>query len=170
MKLLEYGTNNELVERKDSPVVISPYVTLWAAGNYYIIAKIEADDDLTHFRIDMLKDIYLLERGIDMIFGGINPSQYATTKIILNGESKEHYDIKCDISLWQEIADKFGTDATLLHNSNYFEPNIKARIHTTHSQMLSFVMNHLCSCEVTAPKRFRDEIQKAVMDAYKKYW
>lgn len=170
VKLLEYGLNNELIERKDSPVVISPYVTLWAAGNYYIIAQIETTDDLTHFRIDMLKDICLLERGIDMIFGGINPGQYATTKIILNGEPKEHFDITCDISLWQEIADLFGTDAILLHNQNYFEKYIKVKIHTTHSQMLSFVMNHLCNCEVIGPKRFRDEIQKTVMDAYKKYW
>lgn len=72
--------------------------------------------------------------------------------------------------LWQEIADLFGTDATLLHNRNHFEPNIKIRIHTIPSKMRSFVMTHLCDCEVTGPKRFRDEIQKAVMDAYKKYW
>lgn len=170
VKLLEYGLNNELIERKDSPIVISPYITLWAAGNYYIIAQIETTDDLTHFRIDMLKDICLLERGIDMIFGGINPGQYATSKIIRNGEPKEHFDITCDISLWQEIADLFGTDAILLHNQNYFEKYIKVKIHTTHSQMLSFVMNHLCNCEVIGPKRFRDEIQKTVMDAYKKYW
>lgn len=170
VKLLEYGLNNELIERNDSPIVISPYVTLWAAGNYYIIAQIETTDDLTHFRIDMLKDICLLERGIDMIFGGINPGQYATAKIIRNGEPKEHFDITCDISLWQEIADLFGTDAILLHNQNYFEKYIKVKIHTTHSQMLSFVMNHLCNCEVIGPKRFRDEIQKTVMDAYKKYW
>ena len=118
----------------------------------------------------MLKDIYLLERGVDMIFGGLNPGQYATAKIVLKGELKEHYDIICDISLWQEIADIFGTDATLLHNRNHFEPHIKVRIHTIPSQMRSFVMNHLCSCEVISPKRFRDEIQKTIMDAYKKYW
>ena len=170
VKLLEYGMNHELVEGNGSPVVISPYVTLWAAGNYYIIAKIEATDDLTHFRIDMLKDIYLLERGVDMIFGGINPGQYATAKIILNNELKEHYDITCDISLWQEIADLFGTDATLLHNRNSFESDIKVRIHTIPSRMRSFVMNHLCDCEVTSPKHFRDEIQKMVFNAYKKYW
>ena len=48
--------------------------------------------------------------------------------------------------------------------------HVKVRIHTTPTQMRSFVMNHLCSCEVIGPKRFRDEIQKTVLDAYKKYW
>ena len=118
----------------------------------------------------MLKDIYILERGVDMIFGGINPGQYATQKIVSNDETKEHYDITCDISLWQEIADLFGKDATLLHNQNHFANHIKVRIHTISSQMRSFVMNHLCSCEVTSPKHFRDEIQQTVFEAYKKYW
>lgn len=170
VKLLEYGTNHELVEKKNSPVTISPYVTLWAAGNYYILAKIEATDNLTHFRIDMLKDIILLERGVDMVFGGINPEQYALAKIISNGEPKEHFDITCNNALWQEIADIFGTDAALLYNQDYFNPSIKVRIHTTHSQIHTFVMNHLYDCEVIGPKRFRDEIQKTIMDAYKKYW
>jgi len=170
VKLMEYGTNHELIEQKDSPVIFSPYATLWAAGNYYILAKIEANDELTHFRIDMLKDIHLLERGIDMIFGSINPSQYAVAKIIMRGEPQEHYDIICDAYLWQEIAGQFGTDATLLHSRSYYDPHIKVRIRTTHSQIFSFVMNHLCRCEVIGPKRFRDEIQKTIMDAYKKYW
>lgn len=170
VRLLEYGTNQELTERKDSPVIISPYATLWAAGNYYILAKNEASDLLTHFRIDMLKDICLLETGVDMIFGGINPGQYAAAKIILKGETKEHYSITCPPSLWQEIADVFGTDAALLQKSGQWDSSLKVRIYTIPSQMRSFVMSHLTECEVTAPKRFRDEIQETVLAAYKMYW
>ena len=170
VKLLQYGMDKELVERKESPIIISPYVTLWAAGNYYILAKEEGADELTHFRIDLLKDIYLLERGVDMIFGGINPEQYAIRKILLSGEEKDRYEIQCGPELWQEIADRFGVDVELLHGGSKRESEIKVRIHTTPSVMRSFVMEHLCDCEVIAPKRFRDMIQKTVMDAYKKYW
>lgn len=170
VKLLQYGMDKELVERKESPIIISPYVTLWAAGNYYILAKEEGADELTHFRIDLLKDIYLLERGVDMIFGGINPEQYAIRKILLSGEEKDRYEIQCGPELWQEIADRFGVDADLLHGGSLRESEIKVRIHTIPSVMRSFVMEHLCDCEVIAPKRFRDMIQKTVMDAYKKYW
>ena len=170
VKLLQYGMDKELVERKESPIIISPYVTLWAAGNYYILAKEEGADELTHFRIDLLKDIYLLERGVDMIFGGINPEQYAIHEILLSGEEKDRYEIQCGPELWQEIADRFGVDAELLHGGSLRDSEIKVRIHTTPSVMRSFVMEHLCDCEVITPKRFRDTIQKTVMDAYKKYW
>lgn len=169
-KFLQYGFNQELVERTASPIVFNPYVTLWAAGNYYILGKLEADDELTHFRIDLLKDICLLERGVDMIFGGINPSQYAAAKIILANEPKEHFDIICCGALWQKIADHFGTDAVFLNRQDYYGSQLKVRIHTTASQMRSFVMSHLNDCEATGPRRFREEIQHAVREAYKKYW
>lgn len=70
VKMMEYGLDHELMERKESPIVLSPYVTLWAEGNYYILGKREGAEQLEHFRIDLLKDIVILERGIDMIFGG----------------------------------------------------------------------------------------------------
>ena len=168
--LLEYGLNNELVEREDSPIVISPYATLWTAGNYYILGKIEGMDQLSHIRIDRMRDIYPLEQGVDMFFGGINPNQYAKEKILLNGETPVHYDITCDNSLWQEIAEKFGTDASVLHGMELCGSKIKVRIHTIPSKMRDFVMTHLCACNVIAPKGFREEIQQIVMEAYKNYW
>ena len=64
--------------------------------------------ELEHFRIDHLKDITILERGIDMIFGGLNPGQYAEKKIFQKGESKASYEIECTSGLWQEIAELSG--------------------------------------------------------------
>lgn len=109
-KIMEYGLNQELQEREDSPVIFSPYVTLWSDGNYYILAKRENSDLLEHFRIDNIKDIVLLERGIDMIFGGLNPGQYAKKYILQNGENKEKYDLECGPELWQELAETFRKD------------------------------------------------------------
>ena len=77
VRLLEYGEDRKLVEVQDGNIVFSPYVTIWAEGNYYILAKREHFNHLEHFRIDHMKDIVILERGVDMIFGGLNPGQYA---------------------------------------------------------------------------------------------
>ena len=77
VKMMEYGLDHQLTERQDSPIVMSPYVTLWAEGNYYILGRREGIEQLEHSRIDLLKDIAILERGVDMIFGGLNPGQYA---------------------------------------------------------------------------------------------
>lgn len=165
-RMMEYGVDHELTEKQESPIVFSPYVTLWAEGNYYILAKKEGMDNMEHFRIDLMKDIVILERGIDMIFGGFNPSQYAKEYIFQNGEKKEKYEIECRRDLWQNVADTFGKDAVVMRIDDY---DISIKIMAVPSQMKSWVLQHIEECDVTAPRKFREEIQKIVMGAYKKY-
>ena len=166
-KLMEYGLAQELQERIDSPIIFSPYVTMWADGYYYILAKRENAEELEHFRIDLMKDIVILERGVDMIFGGLNPSQYTKRFIFEKGENKERYEIECGFELWQEIAECFGKDAVVISKC---DSGITMKITSVPSNMLSWVLSHVNECEVISPKRFRDEIQRIVMEAYKKYW
>ena len=166
VRLLEYGVDQKLVEVTEGNIVLSPYVTIWAEGNYYILAKREHAEQLEHFRIDHMKDIILLERGVDMIFGGLNPSQYANRYIFQKGEMKEKYEIECGADLWQEIAENFGKDAMVLRK-NY--NGMTVRISSIPSVMHTWIMAHINKCEVIGPKRFRDEIQIEIMEAYKKY-
>ena len=156
-KLLEYGVNQELEEIANGNIIISPYVTIWVEGNYYILGKREYSEELEHFRIDHLKDITILERGIDMIFGGLNPSQYA---------EKASYEIECAFELRQEIAETFGKNATVLKKD---KENITVKINTIPSVIHSWVMTHINQCEIIGPKSFRDKIQNEIMDAYRKY-
>ncbi|MBR1741274.1 MAG: hypothetical protein IJ733_05270 [Lachnospiraceae bacterium] len=53
--LLAYDLEMNLSETGSDPVIFSPYATLWASGNYYILAKLEGEDAFTHLRIDRLK-------------------------------------------------------------------------------------------------------------------
>lgn len=164
--LLEYGVDQKLTDVPHGNIVLSPYVTIWAEGNYYILAKREYSEKLEHFRIDHMKDITILERGVDMIFGGLNPSQYAKQCIFQNGEMKEKYEIECGLELWQEITEYFGRDASVSRKNH---ERMTVRISAIPSIMRSWIMAHINQCEVVGPKRFRDEIQMTIMDAYKKY-
>lgn len=164
---MRYGLNQELREYSDSNIIFSPYVTFWAEGNYYILAKREGQEELEHFRIDMLKDIIILERGADMFFGGFNPNQYAEKYIIQKGENKEHYELECQMELWQDMVETFGQDVTVI--KRYDQENISVRIAAIPSKMKAWVMLHIEECEVISPRRFRDELQNTIMSAYRKY-
>ncbi len=167
VRLLEYNMDIELVESSNAAIIISPYATMWASGNYYILAKLEDGDELTHYRIDYLKDIVILERNVDMIFGGINPAQYAERFIFLKGENVERYDIECDKSIWSLVAETFGNNATVIRVEN---EKVLVKIRSIPSAMKEWIMTHSDYCEVMAPMHFRDEIQRTIMTAYKKYW
>lgn len=167
VRLLEYNMDMELVENANGNIVISPYATMWASGNYYILAKPEDGEDLTHYRIDYLKDIVILERNVDMIFGGINPTQYAEQFIFQKGEIMDRYEIECNKSILGLIAETFGHNATMIRNEN---EKVMIKITSIPSVMKEWIMAHANQCEVIAPKHFRDEIQKSIMEAYKIYW
>lgn len=166
VKMMEYGLDHELTEQQDSPIVLSPYVTLWAEGNYYILGRREGIEQLEHFRIDLLKDIAILERGVDMIFGGLNPGQYAEKFIFQNGEKKEKYEIECGLDLWQDVAETFGKDADVIRNDG---TKIAVKIMGVPSEMKSWILEHIDQCEVTGPKRFREEIQRIIIAVYRQY-
>ena len=166
VKVMEYGLDHALTECESSPVVFSPYVTLWAEGNYYILAKREEMDQLEHFRIDLLKDVTILERGIDMIFGGFNLGQYAREYIYDNGEKKERYEIEFGKEMWQNAADIFGKDIKIIRVD---DNEIAVKITSVPSKMKAWVLENIEKCSVISPRKFRDEIQKIIMNAYKKY-
>lgn len=109
----------------------------------------------------------ILERNVDMIFGGINPNQYAERFIFQNGEDLERYDIECDKILWKTLVETFGSNLTVIKSDN---GKILVKIKCIPSIMREWVLAHGTQCEVIAPKYFRDEIQRAVMEAYKMYW
>ena len=102
---MELGLAHTRTEKENSPIVFSPYATVWADGYYYVLAKEENADDISHLRIDLLQDIVLLERGADMLCGGLNPIQYAREFILLKGERKERFEIECSRALWQSLAE-----------------------------------------------------------------
>ncbi len=167
VKLMEYGWEQELRMKKNGLVVFSPYTTIWVEGNYYVLVRREGEESLEHLRIDRMQDITILERGVDMIFGGFNPEQYAKQYITQNNEPQERFEMECDKELWQELVEVFGKDAVVINNGY---PALAVRVVTNASKMRNWALAHIDTCEIKKPRKFRDEIQSVVYDAYKKYW
>ncbi len=162
-----YYDSNMKLSPKSTQVIFSPYATIWADFYYYVIGKDDQGEDLTHYRIDYLHDIHLLDRNVDMIFGGINPVQYAEKYIYSKGENTHYYEIACPKGMVEEIAEIFGENATVIKH-DYFKTTVK--IKSIPSVMKKWILSHCDTCEILSPKQFRDEISNAVMEGYKKYW
>ncbi len=112
------------------------------------MAKPEDEEELTHYRIDYLKNIVILERNIDMIFGGIHPNQYAERFIFQSDEDIERYDIECNINLLKTLVEAFGRNMTVIKSDN---DKILVKIKCIPSVMREWVMAHGTQCEVIAP-------------------
>lgn len=71
------------------------------------------------------------------------------------------------ICLWQILIETFGNDLTVIKSDH---EKVLDKINCIPSVMREWVLAHGSQCEVIVSQYFRDEIQRAVMDAYKKYW
>ena len=148
-------------------IIISPYATCWAAGEYYLIVKQEGEKNLSHFRVSRISNIKLLERPIEMFFGGINPEEYAQKYIINKGEYRLGYDLEIKLDLWEDVVETFGENISVKGKSGDM---IRIRINTIHSKIFDYITSNLGKCVVVGPKNFKDEIRNYIYDAYGMYW
>ncbi|MDO4554375.1 MAG: WYL domain-containing protein [Lachnospiraceae bacterium] len=167
--MLEYNREARLEKKKGDGISFSPYATVWADGNYYVIAKIENEEQLTHFRIDYLTDISMLERGIDIVFGGISPQQYAEKYIYNNGERMEYFEIECSVSLWNELVETFGGENHVSLTKK--DKNVlTVRVKSIPTLVKKWIMSHSSECIIKSPRQYKEEIQVLIRESYRKYW
>lgn len=74
--------------------------------------------------------------------------------------------MECGVELWQELVEFFGKDVVVTKR-DYATLNV--RVTSIASVMRSWILQHINECDVIGPKKFRDEIQRTIMEAYNKY-
>ncbi len=163
-QIVDYDMN---IVSMDEEIVVSPYATCWAAGEYYLIVKREGESDLSHLRVNKISEIKLLELPIEMFFGGVNPDEYAKRYIINKGEYRLAYELEISLKLWEDAVENFGENISVKRHT---DKTIKIKINTIHSKIFEYVTSHLNDCIVVSPKDFKDEIRNYIYDAYLKYW
>lgn len=113
-QLMRYNVRKEL-EVFAEPV-FSPYCTVWADDNYYVICRNEDSGEMTHYRIDKLKNVSVLEREASPADYGFSASEYTQKMIYLGGEQERLREIVCPAERIDELIEFFGTDISLSDN------------------------------------------------------
>lgn len=56
-----YGLDKKLYKRKEEKYIINPFELMISNGRYYLVANYDKYDDLSHYRIDKIKNIRILD-------------------------------------------------------------------------------------------------------------
>ena len=89
----KYNLHREL--EAGETITFSPYYTVWADNNYYVICRNEDTGEMCHYRIDRLHNIAALEREASPADYGFSASEYTHKMIYLKGESEKLYEVTC---------------------------------------------------------------------------
>lgn len=123
-KLMKYNYQRELELKQE--LVLSPYFTICANNEYYLVCRDEKDDEIKHLRIDKLMNIVISNIESSPLDYGFSISEYTNKYIYQNGESPKIYTIICKDDEIDSMIDYFGDNISFTKKNNDIEAKIKA--------------------------------------------
>lgn len=153
--------------------LVNPYALTWSDDNYYLIGNYYKYDDISHYRIDRIDSVTILDKSRRSFMELVDYKHYFNTgdysKKIYNMFSGEleAVDIRFKDYLIDAVIDRFGVNVTLLkQDEESFIVHTEAVIS---DGFISWLLIFGDGVEVIKPKVLRDMIKEKVEGIIKLY-
>ena len=171
------GLDGKLKFRLDSSgkkrhYTVNPYQVISQNGHSYLICNLPPYDDLTHFRIDRIKDCQVFDtpsKSLRMLKGfetGIRLSEYIKSHPNLWSGEPVRITFQCKQYMMNDVADSFGTD---LRIEALPDDMMKIHVYASEASMLHWAIQFADAVEVLSPQGLREQIAETLRNALKKY-
>lgn len=155
-----YNEDLKLHPRRAEPYVVSPYQMAATNGRYYLIANSDKYDDFTHYRVDKMTDVKILQEPArpvkEFAPNGLNlPRHMAEHIYMFSGESVR-------VRFWiyrkmlDALVDWFGKDFDILQRT---DDRLLISVRVNLQAMKYWLLQFGEHVEVIEPKALRDEIR-----------
>lgn len=157
---------------KEKQYTVNPYQIISKNGHSYLICNLPEYHDLTHFRIDRIRDCRKTDvpsRSLRMLKGfetGIRLSEYIKSHPNLWSGTPTHITFQCKQYMMNDVADSFGTD---LRIETLPDDMMKVYVYASESAMLHWAVQFADAVEVLSPASLRKQIAETLRNALKKY-
>lgn len=157
---------------KEKQYTVNPYQIISKNGHSYLICNLPEYHDLTHFRIDRIKDCRktnVPSRSLRMLKGfetGIRLSEYIKSHPNLWSGTPTHITFQCKQYMMNDVADSFGTD---IHIEELSDDMMKVHVYASESSMLHWAVQFADAVEVLSPASLRKQIAETLRNALEKY-
>ena len=157
---------------KKKQYTVNPYQLISQNGHSYLICNLPQYDDLTHFRIDRIKDCVPLDtplRSLRMLKGfetGIRLSEYVKAHPNLWSGEPVHITFQCKQYMMNDVTDSFSTD---LRIEELPDDMMKVHVQASESSILHWAIQFADAVEVLSPQSLREQIAETLRNALRKY-
>lgn len=173
----DYGTDKKLHlrERKNGKPIeylVNPYQMVATNGRYYLIANVEWHENISHYRVDHIRDIKLvdapakpqrkvkgLEYGLDL------PKHMAEHVYMFSGESQRVI-FRTTPGMAGELIDWFGNGVIFTDET---EDSMLAHVTANLQAMRYWALQYAPHVTVLAPQSLVDMVRKDLEQASKQY-
>ena len=165
-KYLKYGKNKKLVEKRPAPYIFEPRYIVYADSKAFMIATNEHHEDFTHFRIDKMASIVVLQDKARKLSKDMDAYEYARNKLFMYSGDMEYVTFRCDEKILDQMIDIFGTElGVMFDDSGFFTIHVK----TSKTGALYLAQQFMEYIEVVEPEDLREQIKAHLKQAMKKY-
>ncbi|PKM63472.1 MAG: WYL domain-containing protein [Firmicutes bacterium HGW-Firmicutes-21] len=166
---VENGKIKKIPRQDGKKYIVSPWSLTWDDEFYYLLAHDEKANMIKHFRVDKMADICPTrrERRGKLLFGVSGISGYTKSTFSMFGGEDESVRISCDNDLISVIIDRYGSDITILKESDdRFVVTAKVKVSP---QFLAWVFSFGKGMEIVYPDNVVMRMKQLLEESSKLY-
>lgn len=154
--------------------VINPYQMAVANGRYYLICNNDKYDNVSHYRLDRITDITMLDekrKPVENVKGleyGLHLPKHMTEHIYMFTGQSTSIQLRFKKSFLNEFVDWFGT--TDVRFSDQTEDEVTARVTANEIAMRKWALQYGLHVKVLSPESLVTQIQEDIREVYKNYF
>ncbi len=157
---LDYDYDKKLKPRREKPYVVNPYAMLCEGNHYYLVLISQGHTDPSFYRIDMMKNIKILDEGLEI--SKRNADLDSVKKVVYAHSGKQQrVGLRCRKNVLRYVIEEFGNDITIKKNE---DGSFDASVLTATEGLVYWALQYLQDVEVLSPPAVRQQ----VIDAIKK--
>lgn len=163
---LDYDFDKKLKPRREESYIVNPYQMVCENKKYYLICITEGHDSPGYYRVDMMKDIQILDDNIDFSKKDVNLDT-ASKVLFAYAGAPQQVTIRGDKTALRYVIESFGNDVSIFKKG---DDQFEATFKTSLDGMFYWALQYMQHVEVLSPASLRERILKTLENdnAYKK--
>lgn len=168
-----YGTDFKLHPKRDIPYIVNPYQIVANNGFYYLIGNYDKYDDISHYRIDKMTNVEILEekvkpkKEISDFSQGYSLPRHMAEHLYMFGGPSVRVKMLAPENMMSELVDWFGKDFIVRKSQE--DGQIEVVVKVNENSMFFWALQYGPYVEVLEPSSLRARIKDAVSDMERKY-
>lgn len=173
----DYGTDKKLHlrERKDGKpreYLVNPYQMVATNGRYYLIANVERHDNVSHYRLDHIRDIEITDtpakpqRKVEGLENGLDLPKHMAEHVYMFAGESQRVNMRTTPGMAGELIDWFGSGVTF---SDETETSVIAHVTANLQAMRFWALQYAPYVTVLAPQSLVDTVKEDLTLASEKY-
>lgn len=164
-RYFEYGTDKKRKYRNGGDAyVVSPYSLTVSDENYYLISHYPKHEELTHFRVDRMSDIVIvdeMQNAVEDIMGeNFSIGEYSRKLFSMFSGENSRVEITCENRVMNSVIDRFGKDVFVMAvDDEHFKVSVNVDLSPT---FFAWIFTFGGKMRITAPEEAKEKFNEVI--------